>query len=103
MKKENMKKIAFSFVAVLFIISMVNCKTVTKAQVGGKDVIHVDMLGVAIVGSGGAPVGACINEVGNEGATRLIEANGSGTDGIPGIIRMIGTVVTEGCTAIGSK
>ena len=86
------------FAAVAFVG---NCSSVAKRDVGGKKIVHVMKTGVHIFGGGGAPVTACIDGLSTEGAKSVIEAGGASQDGLLGITRMLGTVGTETCSAIG--
>lgn len=78
-----------------------NCQSVAKRDIGGKKITHVTKMGVHIFGSGGAPVTSCIDALSTEGAKSVVEAGGNSQDGLLGLTRMLGTVGTEACSAIG--
>lgn len=86
------------FAAVVF---LANCQSVAKRDIGGKKITHVTKMGVHIFGSGGAPVTSCIDALSTEGAKSVVEAGGNSQDGLLGLTRMLGTVGTEACSAIG--
>ena len=96
-----MKKILVLTAVFSAVMFLANCQSVAKRDVGGKKIVHVMKTGVHIFGGGGAPVTACIDGLSTEGAKSVIEAGGASQDGLLGITRMLGTVGTETCSAIG--
>ena len=87
-----------------------NCKSVDKANVGGKEVIVASEMNPVIFTVWGAPVTKCIEAVKAEGATKIANANQSivgnlgalpaGTNGLYSSSRLSST---EACQATGIK
>ncbi|MCX7633942.1 MAG: hypothetical protein N2Z22_11485 [Turneriella sp.] len=86
---------------VAFAMSVANCQSVDKRDIGGKKITHVTKTGVHFFGIGGAPVTACIDALSAEGAKYVIEAKGNTKDGLPGLTRILTTTGTESCSASG--
>lgn len=82
---------------------LAGCSHVSTTQVGDKDVVQVSEMGIQFFNKGGAPVSKCVEALGANGATTVIEANGPATEGLFGIMRSIGTSGTDVCRAVGSK
>ncbi len=97
-----MKILALAFLT-LFVLAMTGCTTVSESKVGGKDVVQVTKIGIQFFNSGGAPVQECVTELGSEGATRVIEANGPSDQGLFGMTRSFGTTGLDICNAVGEK
>lgn len=98
-RKHSMKKIFILF-SLIAIALVVNCYSIDKVKVGGKDVITATQMNPVIFTAWGAPVTACLNDLNKEGVTQVVDAKGAPTGGLFSTSRLSGT---EACQATGVK
>ena len=84
-------------------LGLAGCTSVSQTKVADKEVVQVTKMGIQFFNSGGAPVHSCVEELGNNGAKTVIEANGPAPEGLVGLTRSINTSGTDVCNAVGSK
>lgn len=78
----------------------VNCKSIDKSKVGGKEVVVASQMNLVIFTALGAPVSACLDDLNKEGVTNVANAAGAPTGGLFSTYRLSSV---EGCQAAGTK
>lgn len=94
-----MKKLMVLAAAVAALVA-VNCKSIDKAKVGGKEVVVASQYNIVIFTALGAPVTACLDDLNKEGVTTVTNSNGAPTGGLFSTYRLSSA---EGCQAAGTK
>jgi hypothetical protein len=94
-----MKKILV-LAAVAAALVAVNCKSIDKAKVGGKEVVVASQMNLVIFTAMGAPVTACLDDLGKEGVSTVTNVGGQPTGGLFSTFRLSSV---EGCQAAGTK
>ncbi|MBK8395175.1 MAG: hypothetical protein IPL26_08000 [Leptospiraceae bacterium] len=92
-----MKTLLAMFFSLLF---LVNCYSIDKSKVGGKDVIVATQMNPVIFTLWGAPATACLDDLNKQGVTQVSSAQGPATGGMFSTSRLSGT---EACQAVGVK